>query len=61
MDDSSLAKFIAELINGGDWNDPQWYTEEQKRLWYGHAEAIMSFIHSNSHESSDLTFRLTKN
>lgn len=40
MTDTTMARFIAELINGGDWDDPNYYTEEQKELWRKHAEAI---------------------
>jgi hypothetical protein len=40
MTDTTMARFIAELINGGDWDDPNFYTEEQKELWRKHAEVI---------------------
>lgn len=40
MTDTTMARFIAELINGGDWDDPNFYTEEQKELWRKHAEKI---------------------
>lgn len=40
MTDTTMARFIAELINGGDWDDPNYYTEEQKELWRKHAAVI---------------------
>lgn len=39
-----LAKFIAELINGGKWEDPQYYTDEQRALWVGHAQEIAAQV-----------------
>lgn len=40
----ALAQIIAERINGGKWLDPQFYTEEQRALWRGHAEYIENAI-----------------
>lgn len=40
MSDNTMARFIAELINGGDWDDPNLYTEEQKELWRKRADKI---------------------
>ena len=36
----SLAKKLAEYINGGTWEDPRYYTEEQKDLWREHAGVV---------------------
>ncbi len=33
----ALAKALAERINGGNWEDPKFYTDEQRDLWRGHA------------------------
>lgn len=40
MDNEEAAKFIAELINGGEFYDKRWYTEEQRDLWRKHAAEI---------------------
>lgn len=37
---TEIAKFIAERINGGTWEDPQYYTDEQRTLWEEHAKVI---------------------
>ena len=39
---TDLAKFIAERINGGTWEDPQYYADEQRALWEEHAKVIKS-------------------
>ena len=40
IDVKALAKFIAELINGGHWDNPAYYTPEQQALWITHAAKI---------------------
>jgi hypothetical protein len=41
---ADLAKFIAERINGGTWEDPQYYTDEQRALWVEHAKVIAAQV-----------------
>lgn len=45
---SNLAKLIAERINGGKWEDPQYYTPEQQQLWIFHAEGIARDVKGHS-------------
>lgn len=45
VDMEAIAQQIAELINGGRWDDKQFYTDEQKALWRNHAQTIFSIVH----------------
>jgi hypothetical protein len=44
MTSEELARWLAERINGGKFDDPQFYTEEQRELWRGHARALMAHV-----------------
>ena len=58
MTDTTMARFIAELINGGDWDDPNFYTEEQKELWRKHAEKIEEHARKRLLKLAQGSFRL---
>lgn len=34
------AKRLAERINGGKWEDPNFYNDEQRALWRAHAGVL---------------------
>lgn len=38
----ALAQKLAERINGGQWLDRKWYTEEQRQLWREHARVLFA-------------------
>jgi hypothetical protein len=44
MTEKSLAAQLAERINGGDFDDPKWYTPKQRLLWEDHAKYLRSIF-----------------
>lgn len=39
-----LARWLAETLNGGVWDDPRWYTPEQRELWRDHARKLIAHL-----------------
>lgn len=45
--EEKLAKFLAELINGGDWDDPNFFAEQHKRVWREKADQVLKFVNQH--------------
>ena len=41
MKAEEAARRIAEALNGGEWRDGKWYTEEQRQAWIKAVEPVL--------------------